>query len=80
MPNHPNRSRGNPAANPKPEQIRAEREAAGLTQTGAAKLVHSTLRTWQDWEAGKARMHPGLWELFRIKSRSSHYNKSPVRG
>jgi DNA-binding transcriptional regulator YiaG len=67
--NHPNRSgRGNPAANPKPEQIRAAREAAGLTQTAAATLVHSTLRTWQDWEAGKARMHPGLFELFRIKS------------
>lgn len=71
MANHPNRGRGNPAANPKPEQIREAREAAGLTQTGAAALVHSTLRTWQDWEAGKARMHAGLWELFRIKSRSS---------
>lgn len=68
MPNHPNRGRGNPAANPKPEQIRAEREAAGLTQTAAATLVHTTCRTWQQWEAGDRRMHPAFFELFRIKS------------
>ena len=71
MPNHPNRSRaGSPARNPAPEEVRAAREAAGLSQSAAAGLIHSTLRTWQDWEAGKARMHPGLWELFRIKSAS----------
>lgn len=35
---------------------------------GAAALIHSTLRTWQDWEAGVARMHPGLWELFCLKT------------
>lgn len=56
---------------PTPEQIRAAREATGLSQPAAAALVYSTRRTWQDWEAGIARMHPGLWELFRIKSRSS---------
>jgi len=67
MPNHPNRGPRGPAANPLPEQVRAAREGAGLTQTAAAALIFSTLRTWQDWEAGKARMHPGLWELFRIK-------------
>lgn len=69
MSNHPNRSkRPRTGANPKPEAIRAAREAAGLTQTEAADLVYSTLRTWQDWEAGIARMHPGLWELFTIKA------------
>lgn len=52
---------------PMPGDIRAARKAAGLTQTEAARLVHSTLRTWQDWEAGKAWMHPGLWELFGLK-------------
>jgi DNA (cytosine-5)-methyltransferase 1 len=73
MPNHPNRSgRISPAANPKPAQIRAEREKAGLTQTAAASLVHSTLRSWQQWEAepgtsGHRRMHPAFWELFRLK-------------
>lgn len=56
--------------NPTPPEIRQARELAGLSQTAAAALISSTLRTWQDWEAGKARMHPGLWELFRIKSAS----------
>lgn len=70
MTGHPNRSRRSQgaAANPKPEQIVEARQAAGLTQPQAAALVHSTLRTWQDWEAGIARMHPGLWELFKIKT------------
>jgi DNA-binding transcriptional regulator YiaG len=70
MPNHPNRTKGRkgPATNPSPEDIRAAREAAELSQTAAAALIHSTMRTWQDWEAGKARMHPGLWELFRLKT------------
>lgn len=67
MTNHPNRSAGHPARNPSPAEVRAAREAAGLTQTEAAAVIHSTLRTWQDWEAGKARMHPGLWELFGLK-------------
>jgi DNA-binding transcriptional regulator YiaG len=70
MPNHPNRGPKGPSSNPSPDAIRAAREAAGLSQSSAAELIHSTLRTWQDWEAGKARMHPGLWELFRIKSAS----------
>jgi DNA-binding transcriptional regulator YiaG len=55
---------------PTPEQIRKARDAVGLSQTTAAELIHSTMRTWQDWEAGKAKMHPGLWELFAIKSKS----------
>ena len=74
MSNHPNRSRRQPgvARNPKPEEIRAAREAAELTQTAAAELVHTTCRTWQQWEAeegtpGHRRMHPAFWELFRIK-------------
>lgn len=68
MSNHPNRGPKGPSANPSPEEVRAAREAAGLTQTEAAALIHCTLRGWQEWEAGNRRMHPGLWELFRIKS------------
>lgn len=70
MSNHPNRSKGpkGPAANPTPEAIRTAREAAGLSQTAAGALVHTTVRTWQQWEAGDRRMHPAFWELFRIKS------------
>jgi DNA-binding transcriptional regulator YiaG len=52
---------------PDKSEIRAAREAAGLTQAQAAAAIYSTVRTWQDWEAGVARMHPGLWELFRLK-------------
>jgi len=52
---------------PTPEEIKAERHATGLSQTAAAHLIYSTLRTWQDWESGAAHMHPGLWELFLLK-------------
>ena len=68
MSNHPNRSRaGSPARNPTQEEVRAAREAAGLSQTAAAALIHCTLRGWQEWEAGNRRMHPAFWELFGIK-------------
>lgn len=40
-----------------------------LTQSEAARVVGSKLRTWQQWEAGSRKMHPGLWELFNIKIR-----------
>lgn len=53
--------------NPTPAQIRSARIAAGLTQTQAAALIYSSLRSWQQWEAGDRRMHPGLFELFKIK-------------
>lgn len=53
---------------PTPDQIKQARQQAGLSQTAAATLIHSTLRTWQDWEAGKAKMHAGLWELFQLKT------------
>ncbi len=48
--------------------IKAARSAAGLTQEAAAERIHGELRTWPDWEAGKAGMHPGLFELFLIKT------------
>ena len=71
MPAHPNRSRRSqgPAANPSPEQIRAARETLGLTQTEAGALIYVGLRAWQQYEAGDRRLHPGLWELWRIKTR-----------
>ncbi len=73
MSNHPNRSAGHPARNPSPAEVRAAREAAGLTQTQAAALVHSTDRNWRMWEddtggPSARRMHPGLWELFQLKN------------
>lgn len=55
------------STSPSPHVVKAAREAAGLTQTDAARLVYSELRAWQRWEAGDRAMHPGLWELFRLK-------------
>jgi putative transcriptional regulator len=65
------RTRG-AAPNPTPAEVRAAREAAGLTQAQAAALVSTTLRAWQAWEQDGGeyarRMHAGLWELFKIKT------------
>lgn len=70
--NHPNRSKKNPspARNPTPAEIRAAREAAGLTQLQAAELLFSHVNTWQQWEAdpkdpAHRRMHPKDWLLFK---------------
>lgn len=60
------------SSSPSPEEIKAAREAAGLSQTAAASILHSALRTWQHWETGDRKMHPGLWELFCIKTKASH--------
>lgn len=70
MVNHPNRSKAkrHSSASPTPAEIRAAREAAGLTQTDAAELIYSTLSAWQRWEQAERAMHPALWELFRIKT------------
>lgn len=73
MTNHPNRSRAarSAARNPSPAEIRAAREAAGLTVVQAAALVYVTPRNWQQWEqeegTNRRPMHPAFWELFRIK-------------
>jgi len=58
MPNHPN---------PAPAEIKAARLAAGLTQTAAAALLHTTCRVWQQWEAADRKMHPAFFELFQRK-------------
>lgn len=62
---------------PTPEQIRAAREGAGLTQTDAGDLVFSTLRTWQNWESGIRPMSPAMWALFRHHL-SLKYPHAPV--
>jgi len=53
---------------PSTEEIRAAREAAGLSQTAAGARVHAPLRTWQDWEYGKSRMPVAAMHLFCILS------------
>lgn len=56
-----------------PQAIRARRLAAQLTQAEAAELVCSTVHAWRKWEtpAGEKNhrpMHPGLWDLFLIRT------------
>lgn len=73
--NHPNRRSAlarlrepKPGETPIPQQIRERREAAQLTQSEAASLVHVGLRAWQKWEGEERGMPPGAWELFCIKT------------
>jgi DNA-binding XRE family transcriptional regulator len=53
---------------PNSDEIIAARKSAGLTQTAAAKSIYCASITWQQWEAGKRKMHPAFWELFTKKS------------
>jgi len=71
--NHPNRgpNPNRPGRTPRPEEIIALRAQLGLTQTQAGKVIHASLKAWQQWEAGDRRMHPAFWELFRKKTRAS---------
>ena len=67
MTNHPNRGQRTAASTPTPAEVIAARQAAGLTQTEAARVIHSSLRAWQQWEAGDRRMHPAFFELWQLK-------------
>jgi DNA-binding transcriptional regulator YiaG len=62
-------------ANPCPAEIRAAREAAGLSQVEAGALLYRSGRNWQQWELGERRMDPALWELFRIKITMNNVHK-----
>lgn len=57
--------------NPSKVEIREIRTASGMTQTEAAKLVHTGYRVWRQWETGERKMHAAFWELFLIKARGS---------
>jgi hypothetical protein len=56
---------------PTPEQIKAARLAANMTQAEAAAVVHRTSSTgfkrWSEWECGAKKMPPAEWELFNLK-------------
>lgn len=52
---------------PDPEQIKAARLAAGLTQLQAANLVGSaSFQTWNYWESGKRSIPADSWALFML--------------
>jgi DNA-binding transcriptional regulator YiaG len=64
------------APSPTPEEIKAARIAFGLTQAKAADLLHSSERSWQDWEAGRRKMHPAFWDLWRAKAKRLHRRRT----
>lgn len=54
---------------PTPEEVKAARESAGLSQSQAAALVHRAhYQRWHEWESGRRNMPLDTWELFLIKA------------
>ena len=58
---------------PTPTQIRAAREAAGLSQDAAAALLYKARGTWAQWEAREGSPNhrakdPAVWELCQLKA------------
>jgi DNA-binding transcriptional regulator YiaG len=64
------------ADSPKAQEVKAVREAVqafaslGITaaQDWCAAALHTSRRAFQQWEAGDRAMHPGFWELLKIKT------------
>jgi transcriptional regulator with XRE-family HTH domain len=50
-----------------PRTLRNLRAAHGLTQAGAAALVHVSPGAVDHWEAARAKPDPARWELLLIK-------------
>lgn len=61
---------------PTPEQVKQVREAVqadselGITaaQDWCAEALHTSRRSFQQWETGARAMHPAFWELLKIKT------------
>lgn len=51
-----------------PAKLKQARSNAGLTQAQAAKLVHRSLRNWQQWEGYERTIDPAIYELFCLKT------------
>jgi len=49
---------------PTPAQIRKARLALNLTKPQAAALIGVSLRAWEEWEAGRTKMHPAFWQAW----------------
>ncbi|MFI0348819.1 MAG: helix-turn-helix domain-containing protein [Chthoniobacterales bacterium] len=49
--------------------MRAVRLAAGLSQPEAGELILASKRSWENWEQGRVKMHPGLFDYFLIKTK-----------
>ena len=59
------RNRGTSGYVPTPDEIIINR--GNISQTTAASLIYTTQSRWSDYEKGKNRIHPAVWELFLIK-------------
>ena len=65
----------NEKSNPQPIQVRELRESVqsrrdiGITaaQHLCADMLHTSQRSWRQWETGDRKMHPAFWELAKIK-------------
>jgi len=55
---------------PTPEQVRAARKAAGLTQEAAARHAGLGSRTrWAEYESGMRRMPAYRFNFFKLKTK-----------
>lgn len=68
MPNHPNRGPRSRPQGPTAEQVIAARDAAGHTQTQAARVLDATLSGWQRWEQGERQMTQVLFDTYRLRT------------
>lgn len=59
------RRRGAVGYVPTPEEITHHR--GEISQATCAGLIYTTQQRWSNYETGKSRMHPAMWELFRMK-------------
>jgi transcriptional regulator with XRE-family HTH domain len=53
---------------PTAQQVRDLRLQGTLTQEEAAAVIYLSRSGWQKVEAGQRKLHPGLWELWQIKT------------
>jgi DNA-binding transcriptional regulator YiaG len=56
--------------NPTRQDLKDLRSCYHLTQTEAAVLALSSLRTWQYWERGEHVMHRAIWQYLQIVARA----------
>lgn len=59
---------------PTPEEIIKLRGA--ISQSTCSKMIYVRQSRWSDYENGKVRMHPSMWELFCIKVKKHGKKKS----
>lgn len=70
------RGRGNLGYVPAPEEIKNIR--LNSTQHEVAKLIYITQPRLSDYENGKSRMHPSMWELLLIKIKDEDETNSTI--